>query len=148
MVFGSLCFSALSQQNTTASGGSSTGSGGSATYSVGQIDYIYASGATGNFSLGVQQVYEVEDVSGINELSSSITALFPNPTNGIMQLEVKNAEPEMNYELLDLSGRKIASSRILSTQTTIDISAVASGEYLLRVYSEKQTIKTLKIVKH
>jgi len=148
VVFGGLCFSSFAQQNTTASGGNASGATGSVSYSVGQVDYINATGTTGNSNQGVQQVYKIEDVTGINELSSLVTALFPNPTNGIIDLEIKNTDMEMSYELVDLSGRTIASNQILATQTTIDLSSYAGGEYLLNISSKNQLIKTLKIVKH
>ena len=115
---------------------------------MGQIDYIHASGTGGSVNQGVQQVYEIEDVSGINELSSLITTVFPNPTNGIIGLEIKNAAMEMSYELIDLSGRTIESKPISAVQTTIDLNPYANGEYLLNISSRNQLIKTLKIVKH
>lgn len=148
ILFGNLCFYSFSQQNTTVSGGNATGSGGSASYSIGQVDYINSSGTNGNINQGVQQVYEVEDVSGINEFSSLITALFPNPTSGILSLEVDQFNQEIRYELSDLAGRILITSPILATSTTIDLTSFASGEYLLNISSKNNFIKTLKIVKH
>lgn len=148
ILFGNLCFYSFSQQNTTVSGGNATGSGGTVSYSIGQVDYINSSGTTGNFNQGVQQVYEIEDVSGINELSSLITALFPNPTSGMLRLEISPSDQELSYQLVDLAGRILTSSNIQATQTTIDLSSFASGEYLLKISSKNEFIKTLKIVKH
>ena len=147
ILFGNLCFYSFAQQNTTVSGGNATGSGGSVSYSIGQVDYINSSGSTGSINQGVQQIYEVEDVSGINE-SSLISAIFPNPTNGILHLDIDNPDQELTYELVDLSGRVLASTGIKTTQTTIDLTSFASGEYLLNISSQNALIKTLKIVKY
>lgn len=148
ILFGNLCFYSFAQQNTTVSGGNATGSGGSVSYSIGQVDYINSSAATGNLNQGVQQVYEIEDVSGINELSSLITALFPNPTSGVLSLEISLPAQELSYQLVDLAGRVLTSSDIQAAQTTINLSSFASGEYLLNISSKNTFIKTLKIVKH
>jgi hypothetical protein len=148
ILFGNLCFYSFAQQNTTSSGGNATGSGGSVSYSIGQIDYINSSGSTGTINQGVQQVYEVEDVSGIKELPSMLTAIFPNPTSGILYLDVHHPEPELHYELVDLSGRILAASGIQTPQTTIDLTSFAYGEYLLTISSGTALIQTLKIVKH
>ena len=148
ILFGNLCFYSFSQQNTTVSGGNASGTGGSASYSVGQVDYVNSSGSSGTIHQGVQQVYEVNDVSGITEFSSLITAVFPNPTSGILSLEVNETGKEIQYELVDLTGRILTSSNILTTQTTIDLTSFASGEYLLNISSQSTLVKTLKIVKH
>lgn len=147
-VFSSLYFFSFAQQNTTASGGNATGTGGSVSYSVGQTDYISASGPTGSINQGVQQVYQIEDVSGVSELSSLVSAVFPNPTNGLVSLEIRNTDLEMQYELRDVSGRNVASGPIRQLQTTLDLGAYANGEYLLHVSSGNHAIKTFKIVKH
>ncbi|MNK01913.1 hypothetical protein D3C87_197270 [compost metagenome] len=148
LVFGSLSISSFAQQNTTVSGGNASGSGGSVSYSVGQVDYIHTAGTGGNINLGVQQVYEIESVSGINELSSLITAVFPNPTNGILSLEIENTDQELSYVLNDLAGRTLLSNRIQATYSTIDLSSFASGEYLLNISSKSTLFKTIKIVKN
>ncbi|MDF3026864.1 MAG: hypothetical protein K0S23_1171 [Fluviicola sp.] len=148
ILFGNLCFYSFSQQNTTVSGGNASGSGGSVSYSIGQTDYINSSGSTGSINQGVQQVYEVEDISGIKESPSLLTAVFPNPTSGILYLDIDHSDPELDYELVDLSGRILASSVIQTPQTIIDLTSFAYGEYLLNISSGNALIQTLKIVKH
>lgn len=148
ILFGNLCFYSFSQQNTTVSGGNATGSGGSVSYSIGQVDYINSSGSTGSINQGVQQVYTVEDVSGINESLSLITAIFPNPTSGILHLDIDQTDLDLSYELVDLSGRILASTGIKTNQSSIDLTSFASGEYLLNISSQNALIRTLKIVKY
>lgn len=148
LVFGSLSISSFAQQNTTVSGGNASGTGGSVSYSVGQTDYIHTTGTGGGVNLGVQQVYEIENVSGINELSSLVTAVFPNPTNGILSLEIEHSDQEISYVLNDLAGRTLLSNRIQATYSTIDLSSFASGEYLLSISSKSTLFKTIKIVKN
>lgn len=52
------------------------------------------------------------------------------------------------YSLYDAYGRLIESAPLVSSYTSIDMSAYASGMYVLRIYNEgKKEVKTLKIIK-
>lgn len=143
-----LVFSVNAQQNTVAAGGTGIGTGGNVNYSIGQIDYQSANGSGGNVNQGVQQPYELFNVTSVNELDEFITAVFPNPTNGIVQLTLSDLKKDLNFTVYDLSGRKILAKDISDVQTYIDLSSVASGEYLLAISSKSNTLKTIKIIKH
>ncbi len=136
------------QQNTVASGNDATGTGGSVSITIGQIDYQSNSGTGGTINQGVQQPYEIFDVISVNELDLLITTIFPNPTNGIVQLTVSSIENNLEYALYDLSGRRLQQQLIDANQTNIDLSKLAAGEYLLQVSNQSQQQKTLKIIKH
>lgn len=146
--FVGLTFCSLAQQNTVASGGSASGSGGSVSYSVGQIDYTSISESTGNMNQGVQQPYEIYLITGIQENASPISAVFPNPTNGLLTIQLKEVNQPVTIQLLDLTGRIIISSSLNSIETSIDLSNYASGEYLLTITDEDAILNTLKIIKH
>lgn len=143
-----LVFNINAQQNTVAAGGTGTGTGGNVNYSIGQIDYQSASGSGGNINQGVQQPYEIFNISSLGEIDGFITAVFPNPTNGIVQLTLSDLKKDLNFSVYDLSGRKILAKDISDIQTYIDLSSVASGEYLLAISSKSTTLKTIKIIKH
>lgn len=147
-IFVGLGYFSLAQQNTVASGGSASGAGGSVSYSVGQIDYTAISASSGNVNQGVQQPYEIYLVSGIQENFSPVTAVFPNPTNGLLTIQLKEVNQPLTIQLLDLTGRVIISSSLISMETSIDLSNYASGEYLLNVTSGDAILNTLKIIKH
>lgn len=147
-IFVGITFYSISQQNSVPSGGSASGAGGSVSYSVGQLDYTSISGSTGNVNQGVQQPYEIYLVSGIQENFSPVTAVFPNPTNGLLTIQLKEVNQPLTIQLLDLTGRVIISSSLNSMETSIDLSNYASGEYLLNVTSGDAILNTLKIIKH
>ncbi|RZJ68034.1 MAG: T9SS type A sorting domain-containing protein [Flavobacterium sp.] len=81
--------------------------------------------------------YSVEPFLSVTEntFNSSFFA-YPNPTNGILTLE-NNLEP---ISLYDVFGRCLATYP--SSQTTIDISTVSTGTYLLK--TPTTSIKILK----
>jgi PKD repeat protein len=75
--------------------------------------------------------------------NSSLISIYPNPTEGILVLDV---EAEMKISLHDLSGRVIVPLRIISEKSELDISNLRAGYYLLKTEIGDQ-ISTQKIYK-
>ena len=141
-----------SQSAVVAAGGDAIGPNGTVAYSVGQLDYDYYTGVTGTIQLGVQQP-DVVIIIGTNELADQFEIkLFPNPvgdeTNLIMEKEsYMNLNQNLRYELFDLSGRMLLRNNINGTSTIVKTDMLTNGEYVLRIVSENQHLKTFKIVK-
>jgi len=79
--------------------------------------------------------------TGEKELSEGIpegkVKVFPNPNNGVFQLQIKNYELKENIvEVYNMLGEKIYSTRLNATNIQIDLNNSASGIYLYRVVSE------------
>jgi hypothetical protein len=70
--------------------------------------------------------------------------LYPNPTNGILQL--KNINEPYSYKIYDVSG-KILKYQTNTLNKQIDISSFSSGLYYLEVIVQNRTKKTIKIIK-
>jgi hypothetical protein len=72
--------------------------------------------------------------------------IFPNPNDGILNLEISNLNDLENYsvEILNHSGQIIYSKIVQQNSpinfTQIDISHLNNGIYLVRVYLESQNI--------
>jgi hypothetical protein len=81
-------------------------------------------------------------------LNNSIK-LYPNPTNGILTVEISGLlEVEQGeIRILDTSGRTVKYSESIAPQNTFDLSGQANGIYLLRISLNDET-KTWKIIKH
>lgn len=60
---------------------------------------------------------------------------YPNPVNQYLNADF-NEEGEYFYELDDISGRKILQNRLDQKNSTIDMSPVPNGTYLLQVYNQ------------
>ena len=142
----------FSQSAFVAAGGDATGPNGTVAYSVGQLDYEYYEGETGSISLGVQQP-DFVIIIGTNEIADQFEIrIFPNPVGDETNLIIKEKSyPELNknlrYELYDLSGKLMMRDQINEIKTIVNTSNLAIGEYLLRVLSEDQDLKTFKIIK-
>ena len=145
ILFCSVTFLGLSQQNTLTSGGNANGTNGSVSYSVGQIDYSNAQGANGSINQGVQQVYEFH--VGVGEELTMDVALFPNPTNEFVILQFENFTNTLKYTLSDMSGKIVAKDNIEAEEIQIDMRQHAAGSYNLTISNDKNH-QTIKIIKH
>lgn len=125
------------------------GSSGSVSFSVGQVTYTSDSTSAGSVSAGVQQAYVVEVIDGIeNETVQLGFIAYPNPTNGTLWLKyVEDISEEVNYTLLDISGKLLQSGNVLEQSTEINMHDLPSGSYQLLVTSSQTLIKSFKILK-
>jgi hypothetical protein len=141
---------AHAQQSANATGGDASGSGGTAAYSVGQIVYTTNTATTGSVAQGVQQPYEISIVSGIDNPTVNIElSAYPNPTTDYIKLKVEGEKFEdLNYTLVDITGKLIASEKITSSTEIIGMENLASACYLLRVTNNNKELKTFKIIKN
>jgi hypothetical protein len=92
------------------------------------LDAINVSGSTGLAANAI--------LNGVN--------VYPNPGNGLYQLEVNNSGNEiLSYEVFDVSGRKIADGTAAGNNghylTTVDLKTAANGMYTLIVKRGEQS---------
>ncbi|NCG31209.1 MAG: T9SS type A sorting domain-containing protein, partial [Bacteroidetes bacterium] len=87
----------------------------------------------------------VSSIAG-EELSVNI---FPNPTDGIINLEVKgDLTDALDLAILDLSGRVVwskASAVAPNGLQSIDLSNHAAGTYFLRMTQENQVVNVTPV---
>jgi hypothetical protein len=139
---------AYSQSNTVSAGGDAEGDNGSVSYSIGQVVYTSAQGSNGNINQGVQQPYDVGVVTGIEEVGINLS-VFPNPTAGILTLNVADEDASLlSYQLYDAAGRLIDSKNKLNSTTTISLEAYATGVYTLAVSRNNKQVKSFLVVRN
>ena len=73
--------------------------------------------------------------------------IFPNPTDGRCYVTVNSDAIQIQYALYDLTGRIIAKDQMLPGVNQLDMQALPSGYYILRL-NDGQQIVSKKIVKH
>lgn len=142
---------AFSQNAVTASGGEANGDSGSVSYSVGQTFYSANVGANGQVREGVQQPYEIYDVTEVQSAISGAISLsaFPNPTSDYLTLRIDGDYIDgLSCAMYDISGKEIMQQRITSSETSLDVQHLPSATYFVRVTKEKEAIKIFKIVKN
>ena len=142
--------SVLAQNNTVNAGETASGPGGTATYSVGQMFYQTFSTNGGTQFLGVQQSFEIYFLGDSTELIPEIKLVaYPNPTQNILTISSENYTfSNGQYQVFDFSGKLIQSNTINSSQTQIDMTALPSATYFIRITNNNQNIQTFKIIKN
>ncbi len=108
--------------------------------SVQNSDLIGNDEITWNFTTGI--------IDNILEQNSKIT-IYPNPTNGIINLSGLQNLKGLNFEITDISGKIVQNFKTSELQNleTIDISELNSGIYFIKIQTENE-IFTNKIIKN
>lgn len=73
-------------------------------------------------------------------------SIFPNPTNGIFNIQ-NNSDQLLQFTLYNSLGEKIISQAFRNETSMIDLSAYPISIYFYRLTSDKYTLKTGKIIK-
>ncbi len=104
------------------------------------LDHVYLD----NISL-----VESNDIKHYTEITPDIIT-YPNPATDNVNILFENLKTATApaYQLFDLYGRNLLGGRIVEEVTTLDISSLANGIYLLKVVEGNRTIGTAKIVKN
>jgi hypothetical protein len=96
---------------------------------------IVAIGAPFNEGTGADaghvRVFRNNDVLSVSEDVFSSNSIFPNPTEGIVNVDIDNIQ---KVEVTDMTGRNIS---VVHQNREIDLSGKETGIYLVRIYTEK-----------
>jgi hypothetical protein len=79
----------------------------------------------------------------INESSTEMFNLFPNPVNNMLQIK-SNIAGMLNAEVFDFSGRMVLRKQVANE--SMDLSQLEAGMYLVKI-SNKEQSKTFRIIK-
>lgn len=141
---------ALGQKGNVSTGGVAAGTGGTACYSIGQTDFITLSGNTGTITQGLQQPYEIQIMTGIESADIGLTSsIYPNPTSDNVFLSIANSSTQIfGLILTDTEGKLISGQNISSDKTSISMTGLSNGTYILTVTKNSKTVKSFKIIKN
>jgi len=148
LVLALLCFTfqLSAQENVLSSGSEGTSTTGKVTYSVGLIHYKEATGTGGSTSVGTQIPYEVTQVLNLQQFSNATAKVFPNPTDNVLNIHLTSLD-DLNYQLIDLSGRNVTSGTLNQLESQIQLNALESSIYILDIIKDSNIIKSFKISK-
>jgi hypothetical protein len=77
-------------------------------------------------------------------------SVYPNPANSILYLKSKdNLSGDLQYQIIDVNGRVVKEGRLAggNNQSIIDIKAVPSSVYLLRIFNSNGLMEQIRFVK-
>jgi trimeric autotransporter adhesin len=106
---------------------------------IGVYRYSLGTGVDGEFKISTYDTLLASSSFDSNGFSS-----YPNPVVDILNLSYsKNID---KVQVINLLGQEVVAKSINATDAKVDMSALSSGTYLVKVTSDNQ-IKTLKVIK-
>ena len=76
---------------------------------------------------------DLKNVGLANSLKAIGIKVYPNPTSEELNITIVNKFLGSTYKILDPIGKKVLDGKINNTNTTIDVSALSKGYYLLQI---------------
>jgi len=83
----------------------------------------------------------------IDRSKELLASYFPNPANNKITIIIDNSSTKYNVNIIDISGRLIINTSINSNYSSIDISELANGIYIMKISNSDKQQKTLKLIK-
>jgi len=102
------------------------------------ISLTVSNGFCGDSTISKNIVLKAVSAGAIN--FNNLIKLYPNPTNGLINMEINNPDQsEMKVEIVSISGRKIYSNTFHSVTLVeqVDLSSHSNGMYLVKISSRE-----------
>ena len=101
-------------------------------------------------SFGESNFVNGENITtGVNEWGDGHFTVYPNPTSGIVTLQLTpetcNLKPEI--QIFDIYGKRLQIMPVRGERTQIDLSSYAPGVYLIQLVGDGRVIGVRKVVK-
>lgn len=82
-----------------------------------------------------------------NKSSNIKLSIYPNPFTVNFNINISEISDNFRFEIITITGQVIASNKITSNITNINMSQFTASNYILNVYTENNIISTFKIIK-
>jgi alpha-tubulin suppressor-like RCC1 family protein len=111
---------------------------------VGQL----GDGTSGTTNIPVLVMDSCINTASLSDVTNPIQAvIFPNPSTGLFNLQLSGSFSTVKtIEVYNLLGKVVYSTKFMSSDTIIDLSAQAKGIYYYTLQNNNQVVKTGKIV--
>jgi len=115
-------------------------------YSVNTTTGKYTSlGSVNNNCAQIGMLAIEGETVGVSEKSSTDFSFYPNPSNDI--LNIRSSENTNDVSIYDLLGQQIIGNQIVGAHARIDVSALNTGTYIIKVESNG-TVATYRFLKN
>ena len=88
-------------------------------------------------------VFSTDASTSTEEVAISAFAMFPNPATDVVRL---SGGLNHEVELLDLSGRVVASSGVFNGSASMNVAELPAGVYLARIVQNGQAVRTERLI--
>ena len=133
------------QEVISSQGDTYTNVSGNIDFTIGEVITFTGSNVENQLTQGFHQT-NWSFVSIKDHVPSFNALIFPNPTEDFLNIKVSLYE-DVSYVLYDEMGKFILQGRLLSEQTALEVSLLATGRYSLVLSNSKENLKTFNIIK-
>ena len=146
-----LSLSTYGQQVIGTTGGTIVGTSYTLSYTVGEVAINTLTGGEYIINQGFQQPsYTITSIE--DNLPSAVLAVYPNPTSGLINVEMNDYQGKsLSCIVYDSKGVEILRQAGLPgpfVKFEIDLSRCSQGIYILKVLSDDLSIKVIRIAKN
>jgi hypothetical protein len=102
-----------------------------------------ASGTYYNMSTGVIDSAKIN--TGIRTENTPVLTLYPNPSNGVVNMRLPAAVNNGMLRVIDITGKQVFAERLTAnanTLKTLDLKALNKGVYLIEIKSSDAVMRT------
>lgn len=86
---------------------------------------------------------------GVENFDKNALVVYPNPVKNELNIQFSSLEVEnINVRLVDMQGRTMSTNVIDTVNTTVDVSALASGLYQLVISNGNNVLDTKRLIKN
>ena len=85
--------------------------------------------------------------TGINENDDVEITIYPNPTEGIVTLEMPHFVANTTIKLISISGKVVMTQKIKKRISQLDLSDFSTGSYILEIKNSEYLVKKIIILK-
>jgi hypothetical protein len=90
----------------------------------------------------------VSNCNGIKDLTSAYIEVYPNPTNGLVNISLPDGiDGSVSVEVFDAIGKLVMKEDLTTNLTTINLAKFEDGMYFFKIIKNNNAIKISKIVK-
>ena len=121
------------------------------TITVDSLGNVTRAALSGNVAIVVSGAPQPNaTLTGINAVqSSSLLMVTPNPSNGLVSLNLENLNGATSIQVIDLSGKQVFNKNIIAGKglknAVLDLQNIANGNYIIKVISDAK-VQTGKVI--
>jgi outer membrane protein assembly factor BamB len=93
---------------------------------------------------GFIRVYTPTQTSNLLENTLPNISYYPNPAKSFLNISVDGWSEDINYSLIDISGRQVSSGTISNSPYQIDLTMLSKGLYFLELNGSEKSMKIIK----
>lgn len=73
---------------------------------------------------------------GIKEAASNVVSIYPNPTNGMVNINFGSNNSTVDYTISSIEGKVVETGKTSTNNITVDLSNESKGVYFIRINTE------------